>query len=315
MKSMIDRILRRPGWLSRYAAFVLLFMVLDILEGAVVRATGSGAGCGNHWPLCNGQVIPVHPRVATIIEFGHRSLTGIISALVFALVAWVFFARPAGDRARRAAVWTFVMLLIEALLGAVLVKGGYVEKNASTARVIVQGIHFTNTMLLLAAITLAWWWSKERAPELVSLPAESRTVAWIALAASLLTGAAGSVAALADTIFPSPTLTAAIAADFSVTAPLLIRMRWMHPAAAFITCLCAVWFARRINTQPARWFALLMALQLLFGTLDILLLAPVWLQVVHLAVADAIWIALIVACSQLLQPRLARAPQLAMRTA
>lgn len=300
---MIDRVLRRPGWLSRYAAFVLVFMVLDILEGAVVRATGSGAGCGNHWPLCNGQVIPVHPRIATIIEFGHRSLTGLISALVFALIAWVFVAKPAGDRARRAAVWTLVLLIVEALLGAVLVKGGYVEKNASDARVIVQGIHFTNTMLLLGAIALAWWWSRDREEALVALPPEGRSVAWIALLASLITGAAGSVAALADTIFPSPTLQAGLAADFSATAPMLIKMRWIHPAAALIACVCAVWFARRLKTLPARWFALLMALQLLLGTLDILLLAPVWLQVLHLAMADAIWVALIVACSQLLVPQ------------
>lgn len=299
---MIARVLRRPEWLSRYAAFVLIFMVLDILEGAVVRATGSGAGCGNHWPLCNGQVIPVHPRVATVIEFGHRSLTGLISALVFSLIAWVFFAHPARSRARRAALWTLALLILEAFLGAVLVKGGYVEKNASTARVVIQGIHFTNTMLLLGAIALTWWWSRDRDEALDRLPPEARYVAWTALLASLLTGAAGSVAALADTIFPSPSLAEGLAADFAASAPLLIRMRWIHPVAAILATACAVWFARRLRTRPARWFALLMGLQLCLGLLDVLLLAPVWLQVLHLALADAIWVALIVACSQLLVP-------------
>src|ERR1700744_4982830 len=121
--------------LSGYAAGVLGFMILVILWGAVVRATGSGAGCGNHWPLCNGDFFPHHPRLATIIEYTHRSMTGFCSTMVAILMAWVFFARSNGDRARRAAVWVGVLLLTEALLGAVLVKGGYVETNASNARV------------------------------------------------------------------------------------------------------------------------------------------------------------------------------------
>src|SRR3984957_557981 len=137
--------LRRGRGLRGYAACVVGFMVLVILEGAVVRATGSGAGCGNHWPLCNGEVIPHHPRIATMIEFAHRSLTGILTTMVVGLIAWVFVARERGTRVRRAAVWVGVLLVTEALLGAVLVKGAYVEKNASDMRVFVQCVHFTNT--------------------------------------------------------------------------------------------------------------------------------------------------------------------------
>jgi cytochrome c oxidase assembly protein subunit 15 len=311
---MIDRILRRPGWLPRYAALVLGFMVIVILEGAVVRATGSGAGCGPHWPLCNGVVIPVHPRIATIIEFAHRSLTGILSTLVITLGLWTFFARSKGDPARRAMAWTLILLLVEALLGAVLVLGGYVERNASNARVFVQAIHFTNTMLLLAALTLTWWWLGDR-DEAFDVPPEGRAIAWIAIVASMVAGAAGSVAAIADTIFPSPTFMTALQQDFASSAPLLIRMRWIHPASALIAFACALWFMARVRTQPARWFAALMAVQIVLGAMDVILLAPLWLQVAHLAVADAIWAALVVACSQMLLPRPAHALHLAAHAA
>ena len=285
--------------LPAFAAFALGFMVLVILEGAVVRATGSGAGCGNHWPLCNGQVIPQHPRLTTIIEFAHRSMTGVCTTLVVALIVWIFAARPEGDLARRAIAWTGVLLIVEALLGAALVKGGYVLNNASNMRVFVQCVHFTSTMSLLAALSLAWWWIHPR-NEPQTLSTEASGAAWIAIIATILTGALGSVAALADTLFPSTSLRAAFAQDFSSTAPLIVRMRWIHPAFAAIALVAAIWLALRLRSQAIRWVAVLIVVQLVLGVGDILLLAPVWLQVLHLLGADLYWIALVAACSPLL---------------
>jgi len=282
--------------LARYAAVVLGFMVLVILWGAVVRATGSGAGCGNHWPLCNGDFFPHHPRLATVIEFTHRSMSGVCTTLVAVLVAWTFVVRPRGDRARRAVVWSGVLLLTEALLGAVLVKGGYVEQNASNMRVLVQCVHFTNTMLLMAALTLTWWWLGEREAAFRSGSA-ARGIAWMALAATVVVGATGSVAALADTLFPSPSLSAGLAQDFSAGAPLLVRMRWLHPAAALIGLGCAIWLSLALRSRTARWLLALIAAQFVLGTADVLLLAPVWMQVLHLLGADLYWIALVAVCS------------------
>jgi len=308
--------------IAAYAACVLGFMVLVILEGAVVRATGSGAGCGNHWPLCNGLFFPLrHPRLATVIEFTHRAMTGFLSTSVVVLIAWVFVARERGDRARRAVVWVVVLLVTEALLGAVLVKGGYVERNASNARVLVQGVHFTNTMLLVAALTLTWWWLRASAKSipqgLKPLPSHSamrpeaeasgyleapgvRSVAWVALVATMVVGATGSVAALADTLFPSPSLRAGLADDFSAAAPLLVRMRWVHPAAALIGVVCVGWLCLRVRAWVLGW---LMGLQLVLGLGDVLLLAPTWMQVVHLLGADLYWVALVVVAAEVLWPK------------
>jgi heme a synthase len=281
---------------------VLAFMVLVILEGAVVRATGSGAGCGNHWPLCNGEVIPHHPRIATMIEFAHRSLTGILSTLVIGLIVWVFVAREPGTRVRPAAKWVGVLLLTEALLGAVLVKGAYVEKNASNMRVFVQCIHFTNTMLLVAALALTWWWARERRALVAS--AAERGVVWLSIAATLVVGATGSVAALADTLFPAPSLRAGLMEDFSATAPLLVRMRWVHPAAALVGVVCVGWLCLRVRGSAVTWLAALMVLQLVLGVGDVLLLAPTWMQVLHLLGADLYWIALVAVAAEVLWPGL-----------
>jgi cytochrome c oxidase assembly protein subunit 15 len=292
--------LRHGRALSLYAASVLGFMVLVILWGAVVRATGSGAGCGNHWPLCNGDFFPHHPRLATLIEFTHRSMSGICTALVAGLIAWTFYARPRGDRTRNAAVWCGVLLLTEALLGAVLVKGGFVESNASGLRVVMQCIHFTNTMLLLAALSIAWWWLGGR-PAIAPQTRQTRTLAWTTLAATVVVGATGSVAALADTLFPSPSLREGLAQDFASTAPLLVRMRWLHPAAAFLALACALWLCSRLRSRLALAVMVLIAAQIALGVADVVLLAPTWMQVLHLLGADLYWIALVAACTDVLQ--------------
>ena len=294
---------RHPKALPAYAAVVVGFMVLVILEGAIVRATGSGAGCGNHWPLCNGDFFPHHPRLATIIEYTHRSMTGLCTTLVAILIGWTFLARSSGDRARRAVVWSGILLITEALLGAILVKGGYVENNTSNMRVVMQCIHFTNTMLLLAAITVTWWWLHDRPQPTTSFAPPTRAAAWLALGATLIVGGTGSVAALADTLFPPTSLQAAFLQDFAAQSPLLVRMRWLHPASALIALGCAIWLALRLRGTLGRLVLGLIGVQLILGALDVLLLAPTWMQVLHLLGADLYWIALAVACATVLAPR------------
>ncbi len=276
-------------------------MVLVILEGAVVRATGSGAGCGNHWPLCNGDVIPHHPRLATIIEFAHRSMTGVCSGLVAAVIAWTFLARPAGHRARTAAVWSGVLLFTEAILGAVLVKGGFVEHNTSDARVVVQCIHFTNTLLLLGALTLAWWFQLPR-PTPGARTQAARRYSWFAIFFTMLTGATGSIAALADTLFPAPDLHSALLADFASSSPLLVRMRWMHPAASVGAFIAIGLLAWAVHRSYAKTLMALLAAQIALGVADVLALAPLTLQVLHLFSADLLWIALVATAAGFLLP-------------
>lgn len=289
---------------AQYAWVVLGLFVLVVLWGAVVRATGSGGGCGPNWPLCNGYVNPLHhARLATVIEFIHRSTSGIVTILLAALAVWTFLATPKGHRARRAVLWSVFLLVTEALLGAALVLRHWVENNVSTGRTIAQSIHFTNTMLLMGAIAVTAWFlrDEENDEPRVKLP---RSVAWVAVFSTIAVGATGSLAALADTLFPSPTLMAGMAQDFAANAPVLIRMRWLHPAAAILGLVCAIWMVRR---QP-RWDSVtwsvvgLLGLQFILGPLNVLLLAPTWLQVLHLLGADVYWIALVVLAARIVWP-------------
>lgn len=293
----------------RYWAWTTLAVfVVVVLQGAVVRATSSGAGCGAHWPLCNGQVLPQFQRVATLIEFMHRSLTGISSTMFFVLTGWVFVATPKQHPARKAALLSLGFLILEALLGAVLVLGHYVENNASDMRVFVQSIHFTNTMILLAWTTAVAVLLGNVKPAAYNKPL--RHASQLTIAAMLITGAAGSVAALADTIFPSHSLHAAIAADFAADSPLLIRMRWMHPAASLLIVAATLLLTKRLRTSGAAHAGNLLianlVVQMLIGVADVLMLAPTWIQVLHLLGADMFWISLIAISVPLF---LARRPQ------
>jgi cytochrome c oxidase assembly protein subunit 15 len=287
---------------------VVAYNVLVILWGALVRATGSGAGCGNHWPLCNGQVIPLSPRVDTIIEFTHRCMTGGSTFLVLGLLLWTFRGTVKGQAARVLAVTSMVLLLNEAFLGALLVKLGYVTGNQSMGRVIVLSIHLSNTLLLLAALTLT-----ARLLETGQLWRELRVRgvrkvwALLGLAATLVVGVSGSLAALGDTLFPASSLRGAFAQDFAASSPWLLRLRGVHPISAVIAGIFVLWLvgqARRVGAgRLTTTVVALLGFQFALGLADVLLLAPVWMQIVHLLGADLYWIALVALAACVVWPK------------
>ena len=288
---------------ARLAWVTLGFFILVVLWGAVVRATGSGGGCGSNWPLCNGDYFPHHPRLATIIEFTHRSTSGVCTGLLIALGIFTFRVTPPGHRARKAVLWAGFLLITEALLGAMLVLRHYVEANISTGRIVAQSIHLTNTMLFMAALALtAWFLTQDTATGVT--PRASLSVAVLSIVSTLLVSATGSLAALADTLFPASSLAAALNADISAASPTIVRMRWMHPAAAALSVVCVLLLLRAVTMRPpmARVVATLLALQFVLGIGDVLLLAPIWMQVLHLLGADLYWIALILLTSAVFWP-------------
>ena len=289
---------------ERFAWIVVGYFILVVLMGAVVRISDSGGGCGNSWPLCNGYVYPLrHPRIATVIEFAHRTTSGVCTVLTAILAVWTFWRTPRGHRARKAVLWSAVFLVTEALLGAALVLRHWVEHNASTGRVIAQSIHFTNTLLLMGALALTAWFL--RAETYDSQPLKTRRwVAWLAIVSTIVVGATGALAALADTLFPSPSLQAGLLADFAANAPVLVRMRWLHPAAAAVAFVCVaglVWSQAR-QDAVSKVVAGMLVLQIVLGTADVLLLAPAWMQVIHLLGADLYWIALVVLAGGVIWP-------------
>ena len=286
--------------LARFAWAVLGYNVAVILWGAYVRATGSGAGCGSHWPLCNGEVLPRSPDVAMLIEFSHRITSGFALIGVVVLLVWILRTCPPDHPARWGGVLSVFFMLTEAAVGAGLVLFQLVADNATLARAMFMAVHLLNTFVLLACITLtAWWLSGGQSLGMRDRP----SAAWAVVAgcgALMLVSTSGAVAALGDTLFPSGSLTDGLAADLSASSHLLIRLRVLHPVFAVAVALALLWLAPRLSKiagpaggRFARTVSSLVILQLGLGALNLLLLAPVWLQLVHLLVADAIWVAFV----------------------
>jgi len=288
-----------------------------------VRASGSGAGCGNHWPLCNGQVIPVSPTFHTIIEFTHRMMVGGSTLLVLALLLWIFRATVNGQAARALAIASTLLFVNEAFLGALLVKLGYVTGNQSTGRIVLLSIHLGNTLLLMAALTLTarFLTTGQRWSD---LPVTRRLVGMLeGLITTILVGITGSFAALGDTLFPADSLHASFTQDFAAASPWLLRLRIVHPALALIAALFALWLisqSRRSvpaydatqndnRTRLANMLLLLLFLQFALGIADVILLAPAWMQLLHLLGADLFWIALVLLASETLWPEV-RIPEI-----
>jgi heme a synthase len=284
--------------LARFAWFALAYNIGVILWGAYVRASGSGAGCGSHWPLCNGEILPRSPTAATLIEFSHRVTSGIALVLVVVLLVWTWRRSRAGHPARLGAVLTVVFMVTEAAVGAGLVLFRLVADNATMARAMFMAAHLVNTFLLIASLTLTAYWLSGGA----GVRFRPRIRAGLLLLAALgilLIGTSGAVAALGDTLFPSSSIAAGLSADLSSTSHLLIRLRVLHPALAIGVGLAVLGGALRLRSidpilsRRAHAVGGLIVVQLAAGLLNVVLLAPVWMQMVHLLLADAVWIAFV----------------------
>ena len=290
--------------LNRFAKVAWLVLVYNlgvILWGAFVRATGSGAGCGSHWPLCNGEVIPRVPQLETMIEFAHRLSSGVALLLVVGLFFWALRAYPKGNPVRRGASLSLVFIVTEALVGAGRVLFEWVAHDASNGRVISMAVHLVNTFLLLAALVLtAWWASGGQELDLRN----GGLALWglgLGFLGVLFLGVSGAVNALGDTLFPVASLAEGLRQDFSPTAHVLLRLRVLHPIIAITVGLYLIFVSSLLglfrSEQAIRRFAVglagLFVLQLLAGLVNLILLAPVWMQIIHLFLADLVWITLV----------------------
>src|SRR5262249_11373816 len=134
------------------ARAVTLATVLVVLLGAIVRITGSGAGCGQHWPTCNGEVVHLPQRLETWIELSHRTTSGLDFIGVLGLAALAFTLR-AGHPARWAAFAALGLMVIEIAIGARLVLLNLVGSNMSFDRVVVMPAHLVTTSLLIGSLS------------------------------------------------------------------------------------------------------------------------------------------------------------------
>jgi heme A synthase len=281
---------------SRFTIFAwttLGYNFLVVLWGAFVRATGSGAGCGAHWPTCQGEILPRPESIETMIELTHRLTSGVALLLTIGLVIFAVRRFSKGHRVRRAAWTTLGFMIAEALLGAGLVLFGLVEDNDTVARAVVMALHLLNTLALLGFMALTAWWS-ERSCRLDLSHAMVRPLS-VGFAGLFVVGVSGSIAALGDTLFPVSSLVDGFAADMAPGAHFLLRLRGLHPVFAIVVGAGLLYIAQRLRAvADTRWLAtalmVLVCSQIAVGFINLGLLAPVYLQLIHLFLADAVWV-------------------------
>ncbi|MCA9620395.1 MAG: COX15/CtaA family protein, partial [Myxococcales bacterium] len=260
------------------------------------------AGCGSHWPTCNGEIIPQAAGTKTVIELTHRVTSGLSALMVFAQVFFAFRLFERGHRVRKAATWAGIFMVIEVLIGAGIVLLRYVEQNASIARAIWMAVHLCNTFLLVGAMALTAHFAAGRPGFSVRGRGASGFFGMAGLVGTIVVGMSGAVAALGDTLFPASTLGSALAQDLSPTAHLLVRLRVVHPFVAVLVAFMLltvryILAARHPDDRSVQGWGLALRVtvvaQMLFGLINMMLLAPTSLQLVHLTLAQALWVALV----------------------
>jgi heme A synthase len=298
---------------AKLAWAALGYNLLVIVWGAYVRASGSGAGCGAHWPLCNGEIVPRAPALKTLIELSHRVSSGLVLVIAVAMAVFAFRSFPRGSRVRRGAVTVLALTVAEALIGAGLVLFALVAHDTSMKRALSMSLHLVNTFFLVGALTLTASWASAEAAAPADEPAGVapraprkgepllRALLIVTAAGLLLAAISGGIAALGDTLFPATSFVEGFRQELSTGAHVFLRLRVLHPVFAIASALLVIAtgaIARTIRPEPAvaRWSrvaAALVAAQLVLGLLNVALLAPIGVQLVHLLLADLVWIAFV----------------------
>jgi cytochrome c oxidase assembly protein subunit 15 len=291
---------------------VLALTIAVILWGAFVRATGSGAGCGSHWPLCNGVMVPRAPTMQTVIEFTHRVTSGLLLILMVLLCVSACRTFPKGHPARTATIVSAVFLVVEALVGAGLVLLELVADNPSIARGYWMGGHLANTFILLGCMSLNVWFGWEDRRVRLAGPWVWKFAA--ALALLLVVGISGAVAALGNTLFPAESLAEGLRMDAAQQSHILVRLRVIHPILAAAAAGWLLYLANALVSDKRKHVRVLAAVlasfvaeQILAGFMNLVLLAPTWMQLIHLTLADAVVITTVLLAAATLTP--ASAPQ------
>ncbi len=299
-----EKVVQKLSGFAKYAWFVLAWNILVILWGVFLRASKSGDGCGQHWLTCNGEVFPSAPALKTIIEFSHRITSSLDGLLLIVLLVWAFVVwrrqRSAESvRILRMAVGSFVFVVIEGLLGAGLVLTGNTAENLTPERPFWMAAHLVNTLILLVFLTLTARNASGGKAINLGVAGKYKAAILLGFGAILVVGITGSIAALSHMIFPSGTIAEGMAKDFSPTSNILLRLRLLHPITAILTSVFLIFLTGWLTKESGkdklvvRWsniISILVLAQIAFGSLTLLTLAPIVMQLGHLLFVDAIWI-------------------------
>jgi heme A synthase len=275
--------------LISYTKLGIVLSILSILAGAFVRATGSGDGCGSTWPTCKGKIIPQLSDPSEVIEFSHRSISGIL--LIVTLIIFIKSRNMSkGTIVRKTVNFLTFFVVFEAAIGAVIVLYEWVGLNSSLPRIIAVPIHLVNTFGLLACYAVLYKVLLNNFKNIKQLL--DRRFVFVAFL-FLLSGATGSITALADVLFPSASFYEGLMEDFDRTSELLTRLRILHPIVATGLSVALIIESRKIQKDykiDVKFLQLLVVVAVTLGILNVLSNIVLLLSIFHLAIADLLWI-------------------------
>lgn len=316
-------------------------MILTIVWGVFLRASGSGDGCGTHWPLCGDVLLPKLGQTPhkTWVEWLHRFMSEGLGLLVLGQLIWAFRAFPERECAKKmpwlpslllwpkrlsgaasarkaalalsrslgehpvrlGAVATTFFVLSEAWLGRQLVVYKYVAYSDAPQRVYWMAAHLCNTFCLVAALALTAWWASGQRRVVLKNQGPLLALVLVSLLATLGLSITGSISALGDMLYPVSSHLEAMRQASLPTANALMKARPTHPytavVVAMLLCLTAGLLAHLRPSEQTRRFSyavwFLLSAQMVLGLANIWLLAPIWMQVVHLFAADLLWVCVV----------------------
>lgn len=287
---------------------LLVYTLLVIVWGAWVRISHSGDGCGESWPLCQGELLPDGTQKKTWIEYAHRLMSGAFG--IWVIVLWFQVRKATTEpRFRRTMNAVLFFMITEALLGAKLVLFGLVGMNASWGRTFAMSLHQINSLLLTGAVAWLAFEAGAMKPTAATAPTGRRPTStegrkfggpvWLTTIIFGVIAVTGAWAALAGTLFPSESLRDGLVKDFAPDAHHLLRLRVLHPLSAVLGAggLSMFFWMRSMDDNADfrlhRETALIFLGAVIFGMLTLLMLSPPWMKLTHLTIAHVAWIALL----------------------
>lgn len=287
---------------AKFAWFVLVYNIVVVIWGVFLRASKSGDGCGKYWLTCHNEFIPTAPQLKTIIEFTHRIMSGLDGFIVLGFVIWAFLIYDKGEQIRKFAFVSLIFVITEGLIGGVLVLTGNTAEANTSVRPFLAISHLLNTFVLIGSLSLTAWLAS--GGNEISLKNKGKYV-WIlglGIVGFVFIGASGSLAALSSMLYETKTLTEGLQQDFAGSSPLLLRLRISHPILSILVGISFVFLAGWLKTKAegnlwvqrfSNALTILVLIQLCFGALTLLMLAPILMQLGHLLLADLMWISFV----------------------
>ncbi|MCB0370135.1 MAG: COX15/CtaA family protein [Bdellovibrionales bacterium] len=304
--------------LSQIALGLIFYTILVILWGAWVRISHSGDGCGDTWPLCQGQIIPQAAMKKTWVEYSHRFTSGLYGIIVVILYFWIKKRKDIRSSIPKWSFWVLIFMITEALLGAKLVIFRLVNLNDSVWRLIVMSLHQLNSFLLVAFSVRLYCASKEDS-FLALFDNESREIKKVSEVLSikklfgspvplfliLILAMTGAWAALSTTLFPSVSLFKGLMEDFANDSHYLLKIRITHPVLGILfgSLMALLFYKKSLDYEESQsrgpLIKLLQRLSLItslaitsgvvIGILTLVTLSPLPLKMIHLAIAHILW--------------------------